>query len=138
MAHNIQGGMTEIFNKKQFTSLRKTLRAEMTKGERVLWSRIKNSQLNGWKFRRQCGIGRFVVDFYCPQLKLVVEIDGSTHNEGEVFEKDRARQKFLESLGLTVKRYNGERVFYELDEVLDDLYRTCESLATKPPPTPPS
>jgi len=128
--------MTVLFNKKQFTSLRKTLRSEMTKGERVLWSRIKNSQLNGWKFRRQCGIGRFVVDFYCPALKLVVEIDGSTHDEEAVFVKDEARQKYLESLGLTVKRYNGERVFFELDDVLGDLFRTCESLATEPPPSP--
>ena len=99
--------MTEIFNKKEKTKLRKKLRHEMTKSETVLWKFIKNSQL-GFKFRRQCSINNFVADFYCPEIKLVVEVDGFTHNDERVWNNDRKKDKHFNELGLEIKRYNSE------------------------------
>jgi very-short-patch-repair endonuclease len=127
--------MTKIFSQKQQTSFRKQLRNSMTKSEVVLWKHIKGSQL-GFKFRRQCGVSKYVVDFYCPELKLVVEVDGLTHYEEAVFNKDQTRDKYFASLGLVVKRYNASRVFNFLQEVLDDLYNTCNNLKSNHPPAP--
>ncbi len=119
--------MTRIFNQKQQTSLRKKLRNEMTKSETVLWKYLQKSQL-GYKFRRQCGIGSNIVDFYCPALRFAIEIDGITH-EGEVtIRNDDVRQRHLESLGLVVKRYSSSDVFNSLNDVLEDIRSTCEDL----------
>ena len=122
--------MTQIFNQKPKTQLRKLLRRQPTKSETVLWKHLKDSQL-GYKFRRQCGIGNVVVDFYCPQAKLAIELDGSTHEEEIVQEKDLKKQFYLQSLGLTVKRYTSEQVFKYLYETLQDIYDTCEYLTKK-------
>ena len=71
--------MTQIFNKKTETIKRKLLRNNAPLPEIMLWSRLKSKQLGGYKFRRQFSIGRYVVDFYCPILKLALEIDGDSH-----------------------------------------------------------
>ena len=119
--------MTKIFNRYNSKPIRRKLRGEMTKGEVLLWKHIKGEQL-GCQFRRQYSIGNYIVDFFCPKLKLIVEIDGFTHYDEKIFENDLKRQKYLEELGLTVKRYNSERVFDEMREVLDDLWRACDEL----------
>src|SRR5690606_33091677 len=77
------------------------LRQNMTETERRLWSRLRGGQLNGLKFRRQHPIPPYIVDFYCEASQLVVELDGSQHNEVA----DRARTQFLEQQGLVVLRY---------------------------------
>lgn len=117
----------EIFNQEKHNSLRKELRNNPVKSERIFWQHIKGKQ-NGFKFRRQQGIGPYIIDFYCPEIKLVVEIDGLTHAEEEVFENDQLRQKYLENLGLIVKRYSTEDVFNNLGQILDDLYELCVRL----------
>ena len=108
----------------------------MTKSEVIFWSQIKNDSF-GYRFRRQHGIGPYIVDFYCPKLKLAIEIDGSTHYEESVFKKDVIKQKYLESIGITVRRYNSEQVFNDLDNVLKDLENTCNLLATSATPPDP-
>lgn len=125
------GFMTLIFNQKQFTSLRKKLRNSMTKGEVILWKQLKGNQL-GFKFRRQCGVGNYVVDFYCSRLRLVVEIDGLSHASEKVYENDLQRQSYLESLGLLVKRYSSQDVFYNLHTVVEDIFQTCQTLSSQP------
>ena len=117
----------EIFNQEKHISLRKELRNNPVKSERIFWQHIKGKQ-NGFKFRRQQGIGPYIIDFYCPEIKLVVEIDGLTHAEEEVLENDQLRQKYLENLGLIVKRYSTEDVFNNLGQILDDLYELCVRL----------
>jgi len=97
--------MTELFNLKSQKNLRKNLRRQVITAEIILWSKLRNKRL-GYKFKRQFGIGKYIVDFYCPRKKLVVEIDGATHStEKEIF-NDNIRQKYLESLELKVIRYN--------------------------------
>jgi len=102
----------------------------MTKSEAVIWKNINHSSL-GYKFRRQHGIGKYVVDFYCPKLKLAVEVDGITHGDEKVFEKDVVRDKFLESNGITVRRYSSGVVLNDVENVLDDLYNICNILNQK-------
>jgi len=82
----------------------------------------------GYKFRRQYSIGSYVVDFYCPQFKLVIEIDGGTHISKQAAVYDKQRQKYLESLGLIVKRYSSQLIANNLDEVLIDLNSFCQGL----------
>lgn len=126
-----------IHNLKKYKNIRKVLRKNLTKAEAVLWSEIQNSKLparregGGYKFRRQHSIGPYIVDFYCPKLKLVIELDGGTHDIDEVCKKDEEKQKYLENLNFTVKRYNNEEILNELEPVYMDLLYTCESLAKK-------
>jgi len=122
--------MTKIFNRRKTADFRSKLRHSMTKSEAVLWKNINCSSL-GYKFRRQHGIGKYVVDFYCPKLKLAVEVDGITHSGKEAFEKDIVREKFLKSNGITVRRYNSGQVLDDLKNVLDDLYNVCVILNQK-------
>ena len=100
----------------------------MTKSETVLWKNIKGNQL-GFKFRRQYGIGKFIIDFYCPSLRFAIEIDGLTHSDIGVYEKDLVKQKYLENLGIIVKRYSSEEVFKTINQVLEDIYQTCNELS---------
>jgi len=71
--------MTKIFNRTDEEFKRKILRRNMPQAEVILWSKLRNKALKGYKFRRQYSIERFVIDFYCPQLKLAIEVDGDSH-----------------------------------------------------------
>lgn len=112
---------TKLFNRPAQINYRRKLRKDMNKGESLVWSKLRNSQL-GVRFCRQYSIGPFIVDFYCPSKKIVVEIDGLTHADEKVFEYDQRRQSYLEKLGISVKRYNSDEVFNNLDNVLFDLF----------------
>jgi len=120
--------MTKIYNTSRNKPFRKYLRQNMTKSETVLWKNIKGDRL-GHRFRRQYGVGNYIIDFYCPLLKLAIEVDGFTHADERVFAKDQRKEKYLESLGITVKRYSAEQVFNTINEVIGDLYQTCEEMA---------
>jgi very-short-patch-repair endonuclease len=97
----------------------KKLRRNQTKAEKRLWDVLRNRQLNDSKFRRQHPIGSFIVDFYCHQSKLVIELDGSIHNDTGQKEYDGERQAYLEKiLELKVLRFENSEVFKELDDVL--------------------
>ncbi len=116
--------MTEIFNKKEYIKKRQYLRKNMTKAEIVLWSKLKGKQLNGLKFRRQCGINNYVVDFYCPELKLAIEIDGDVHAYNSRIVYDKKRQKEIEALGIKVLRYTNNDVIQNIEGVLYDIIAT--------------
>ena len=117
----------QLFNKPYQKPIRKTLRKSMPKGEVVLWNKLKHSQM-GYKFRTQHGIGKYVVDFYCPQFKLVIEIDGGTHESNQTAVYDKQRQEYLESLGLIVKRYASQLIANNLNEVLIDIFSFYQGL----------
>ncbi|KKR20146.1 MAG: hypothetical protein UT48_C0021G0013 [Parcubacteria group bacterium GW2011_GWE2_39_37] len=104
----------------------------MVSAEIILWSRLKNKQLKGLKFRRQYSIGNFVVDFYCPEFKLVIELDGMTHDNSE--NKDIKRQEFIESFGIKCLRFTNNNIYKELDKVLEFILNT---LPPRPSATPP-
>ncbi len=129
--------MTLIFNRSEQTPLRKKLRNSMTKSETVLWKHLKGSQI-GFKFRRQCGIGKYIADFYCPSVRLVIEVDGITHYDPKVLANDREKEMYFQSLGLTVKRYSTEQVFHFIQEVIGELRWICTELQRNHPLPPPS
>ncbi len=119
--------MRTVFNLEPQKRKRRNLRNRATVAERILWQKIRNSQI-GYKFRRQHGIKQYIVDFYCPKLKLVVEIDGDTHSTNEEIIYDYKRQKVIENLGLKVKRYNNSDIKKNAEAVLEDLQRMCKKI----------
>lgn len=90
----------------------------MPKAEGLVWARLRDRQVEGYKFRRQYSVGAFVVDFYCPALKLAIEIDGPSHWMDGVPEYDAQRQLFLEEKGINVVRVTNARVYEDLDTVI--------------------
>jgi len=90
--------MTTIFNKHSEKEKRRQLRNNLTKAEVIVWQHLKGRQVNNCKFRRQYSIGPFVLDFYCPELKLAIEIDGSSHDHEDAQAYDQERQKYIEAL----------------------------------------
>jgi len=112
--------MKKIFNKEGQKQRRRSLRSEPTKAEQVLWSHLRKSQL-GFKFRRQTGIGGYIVDFYCPKKKLVIEVDGDSHFESGQKEYDEKRSSYLENLGLFVVRFTNFEVYDDLENVLQRI-----------------
>lgn len=125
--------MTQIFNKTRARQTRRELRRDMTDPEARLWAKLRDRRLKGIKFRRQFSIGRYVVDFYCPQAKLVVEIDGGLHFVGDAPAYDRIRNEYMKSLGLKVLRVKSQKVMKNLDGVVKLILA-----AVKPHPLPPS
>jgi very-short-patch-repair endonuclease len=99
------------------------LRKNMTDSERALWSRLRGKQLLGVQFYRQKPIGDYVVDFYAPQAKLVIEIDGSQHSQNGVLEKDKERDRYMAGLGLEVMRFNSREVLTNTEEVVEVIQR---------------
>jgi very-short-patch-repair endonuclease len=90
----------------------------MTKSERRLWARLRRKQIRGYTFYRQFIILQYIVDFYCRTLRLVIEVDGISHDDPDIAATDEQRQKELENLGLTVLRFPSARVMNDLDNVL--------------------
>jgi len=92
--------MTKIYNKIEEKLKRKMLRNNMPRAEVVLWSKLKGRGLGGYKFRRQYSVGKFVIDFYCPKLKLAIEVDGDSHYIEGADLCDKERQTIIESFGI--------------------------------------
>ena len=106
------------YNNKLQTRAR-TLRKNMTDAERMLWSKLTRKQLSGFQFYRQRIIGNFIVDFYCPRAKLVIEVDSGQHYHGKVESSDKIRDASLKNLGLKVLRFSDRDVPKNLDGVLE-------------------
>ena len=94
------------------------LRKKMTIAEVLLWQEIRDKKILGYKFFRQKPIDNYIVDFYCRDLQLVIEVDGKTHDNDETIEKDFIRQNRLESLGVQFLRFNDQDVKDEIESVL--------------------
>lgn len=85
---------------------------------------------NRIQIRRQFGIGKYVLDFYCPKLRLGIEIDGITHEGETKMREDKTRQRYIEGLEIFIKRYPSQNIFYHLQDVLSDIRETCKYLAS--------
>ena len=106
------GAKPEIFEKAA------TLRNNMTAAEKILWNKLKDRNLFPFKFRRQHPIDIFVVDFYCHNAKLVVELDGKYHLKKDQFDYDSGRSAEIENRGLKIIRFANNDVFDDLDNVV--------------------
>jgi len=108
------------------------LRRDQTEVEKLLWSRLRNRQLDGWKFRRQEPIDRFTVDFFCPDAKLVIELDGGQHSA----ENDAERTRMIEACGYLVIRFWNNDVLTNLDGVLLRILEVLRGGTPHPNPLP--
>lgn len=104
------------------------LRQESTEAEKLLWAELRNRKLNGWKFRRQHPLDKFIVDFYCNEKKLVVELDGSVHSEKINKEYDEARTAMLSGLNVIVLRFKNEEVVNDIKETLKKIREVADLL----------
>ncbi len=95
----------------------------MTDAERLLWSRIRRIQLEGFQFYRQKIIGNYIVDFYCPELKLVIEVDGGQHYIAEGKDKDHIRDDYMKKIGINVLRFSDRDVLKRIDAVMEKIWR---------------
>jgi very-short-patch-repair endonuclease len=107
--------------------LARKLRKNMTYAEILLWQEIRRSKF-GVRFHRQIPIKNYIVDFLCRELELVIEVDGSSHNDPEVKQKDQIKQQELEKLGITVIRFENHEVIYQRPKVLAELGEVIEYL----------
>jgi very-short-patch-repair endonuclease len=121
---------TEIITISRARSLRK----DMTEAEKKLWARLRNKRLLGYKFRRQQPINIFIADFFCQELKLIIEVDGGYHFTKFQREKDEGRTHILNELGLKVIRFSNQEVFEDLDGVVT---RIKDIMRERIPPNPP-
>jgi very-short-patch-repair endonuclease len=124
--------MGKLRNPSRLRDLRRLLRRDSTEPERKLWRYLRNSEI-GYKFKRQYGISRYIPDFYCPALKLVVEVDGARHWEPAQHEYDNHRDRELRSLGCTVVRYPAREVLDDTAAVANDIQLRCRELVARIP-----
>lgn len=101
--------------------LARVLRKHLTPTERLLWHWLRHRYLGGYKFRRQHPIGPYILDFYCAELKLCLEVDGGVHDTPERIARDEARTRFLNSLGITVTRIRNEHIREQRDGAWDAI-----------------
>lgn len=99
----------------------KELRKSLTPAERKLWEVIRNGKLDGYKFRRQHPIYRYIADFYCHELRLVVELDGRVHDESDQQEHDINRDLVIREFGIQILRFKNEEVLNTPEKVLEKV-----------------
>ena len=100
----------------------RSLRTGLTDAEQRLWSRLRRKQIAGVQFYRQRPIGNYILDFYAPAVRLVVELDGSQHFDAAQATYDQRRSEYLEELGLKVLRFDDRQVLLELENVVEDIF----------------
>lgn len=108
----------QLFNQPRYKERRQDLRNNSTSPERALWRVLRDKQM-GVKFRRQHGIGHYIVDFYCAERKLVIEVDGDSHFTDDALAYDQIRDAYLQGLELKVLRFTNEQVTENLEGVCE-------------------
>jgi very-short-patch-repair endonuclease len=116
------GATPEIFK------LAKELRKMETEAEKLLWARLHKNQLLGLQFRRQHPINRFIADFYCPKIKLIIEVDGNIHELPENEAHDIGRSEILNDFGITVTRFTNEQIIENIDSSIEQIKIISEKL----------
>ena len=121
-----------LYYQKGLKSYAQTLRKGGNLSEVLLWHEVKKDQL-GYRFLRQKPRGRYIVDFYCPSLKLAIEIDGVARHDNKI-SQDEIRHQALESLGIRMMRLRDADVRYNINNVMEDIKAEILRLADSPPP----
>jgi very-short-patch-repair endonuclease len=112
--------------------LARELRKNETEAEKILWSKLNRNQINGLQFRRQHPINIFIADFFCPKIKLVIEVDGSIHEIPEFKLHDNGRSDFLNDHGITVIRFTNEQIINDIDSTMKEIEKTAKCLLSTP------
>jgi very-short-patch-repair endonuclease len=122
--------MKPLRNAPALKQRRRELRLNQTEAEKALWKHLRNKQLYGVKFFRQFSVGPYILDFYCPQLRLAIELDGGQHTEEDAREYDAARSAYLQAQGIDVMRFWNHDVLNQTESVLRKIFEKVT------PPTP--
>jgi very-short-patch-repair endonuclease len=101
--------------------LAKHLRKRMTSGEALLWQKLRDYRLDGYKFRRQVPLGPYIADFLCVEKKLIIEIDGASHGFPEAQRHDQVRSEYFQAQHFTVIRFRNDHVQGSIDDVLERI-----------------
>ena len=121
-----EGIMTQIFNQYETLERRRKLRDGAPEAESRLWQQLKGKRVGDYKFRRQFGVGFYILDFYCPALKLAIEIDGPSHDDDDAQEYDAIRQQAIEALGIRFLRFTNADIYDRLEGVLVSISSSIE------------
>jgi len=113
-------------NRKELKTYRRHLRNHSTSAEATLWKLLKNRQLAGKKFRRQHSIENFIVDFYCSEERLIIELDGDMHGDYIKIQRDQERDTYFEKNGYTVVRFENRFVFQDPDFVIETIRKNMK------------
>ena len=106
-------------NQKDQKILRQTLRNNATAPEAILWRILKGKQIEGLKFRRPFGLGPYVLDFYCPEIRLRIELDGDVHKSFEQAQYDEERSRFINENNIKVLRFENEVVYRSANAIVE-------------------
>jgi very-short-patch-repair endonuclease len=119
--------MPSLYNKPIFRDRRRELRTKQTRPEELLWYRLRNNQLDGQHFFRQYSAGPYILDFYCPKLRLAIEVDGEKHAEEEAILYDKERGLYLTGLDIKTIRFWNKEVMGDMDTVLKRIRKAINS-----------
>lgn len=117
--------MAYLYNNLKLKIFRRKLREEQTDCERILWIKLRNKQCNGLRFLRQYSISPYILDFYCPRLRLAIELDGGQHNEVAQKIYDQKRTEFLSRQNIKILRFWDNEVLENLDGVYAKILEHC-------------
>lgn len=120
--------MDSIYNQKDLLERRRSLRHNQTEAEKVIWNIVRNKQLRNLKFFRQYSAGNYILDFFCPAIRLAIELDGGQHNETKHKEYDDARTEFLNSHNIVVLRFWNNDVLQNMEGVYEVICRTLDTI----------
>jgi very-short-patch-repair endonuclease len=116
----------KIFNKQTTKEKRRACRKNPTPAESVLWEQLRAKKFLNLKFYRQYGIGEYIADFYCPEKKLVIEIDGLRHYTTDGLSYDKIREEFMKSLEITTLRFSNHDIEQNMENVLIQIRKTID------------
>jgi very-short-patch-repair endonuclease len=122
--------MTDLYNISSLKPRRQFLRNNCTIAESILWQKIRRRQICGVKFRRQYSVGCYILDFYCPEIRFSIELDGKYHDHPAQIEHDRIRTKILNDYGITELRIKNEEILYHLEESVILITKCVEEITT--------
>jgi very-short-patch-repair endonuclease len=123
--------MTEHYNQSTMPQRRRALRKNLPEVEIILWSKLSRKQMFGYKFRRQYSVDQYEIDFYCPELKLAIEIDGDSHFMPGAEDQDKARQEYIEAYGMRFLRFTNPDICENLDGVCQMIYQEIDTLENR-------
>ena len=113
--------MTFLYNDYRLKARRADLRNEMTDPEQILWYWLRGKQLKGYKFRRQYSVGYYILDFYCTQLRLGIEVDGDSHFTKSGIEYDQERDDYIKANDIMILRFTNLEVTENIEGVIDKI-----------------
>jgi very-short-patch-repair endonuclease len=123
------------FNNQSLKNRRRELRTNQTNAEKKLWEFFRAKRFHGLKFHRQFSVGEYILDFYCPKLRMGIELDGSQHRENETVLYDKDRERILQASNIKVMRFWNNEVENNIDEVLEKILfeiKKCQNAILTP------